>query len=183
VWGGADDFLSPSPLDLTPQAIIGRAVSNELSLVASLELLGARNILVPGLPDLGLTPYFRSLGPIQAAQASAATDAFNLLLSSSLPAGVLFYDTAMLERSIAANPAAFGLTNVTDACFDGTTVCADPSKYLFFDSFHPTTATAGLAAEGFLAAVRPVPEPGTLSLLGCGIAVVAAARRRRRRRG
>jgi hypothetical protein len=29
VWGGPNDVLAPSPLDLTPQAIINRAVSNE----------------------------------------------------------------------------------------------------------------------------------------------------------
>ena len=183
VWGGADDFLSPSPLDLTPQAIISRAIANELGIVTSLALLGARNILVPGLPDLGLTPFFRSLGPAAAAQASAATDVFNLALRARLPSGAFFYDTAGLVRSISAQPGAYGFTNVTDACFDGTTVCADPSTYLFFDSFHPTTAAATLAAQGFLSTVAPaaVPEPGTLWLLGCGMAVAAAHRWRSRR--
>ena len=148
--------------------------------MTSLELLGAQHILVPGLPDLGLTPFFRSLGPLAAAQASAATDAFNLALSSSLPSGVLFYDTAALVRAMVANPGAFGFTNVTAPCFDGLTVCSDPSQYLFFDSFHPTTATAGFAAQGFLATVAPVPEPGTLSLLGGAIAAAAVVAARRR---
>ena len=58
VWGGPNDFLSPSPLDSTPPEIINRAVSDELGIVASLELLGVQNILVPGMPDLGLTPFF-----------------------------------------------------------------------------------------------------------------------------
>jgi phospholipase/lecithinase/hemolysin len=181
IWGGPNDFLSPSSLDLTPQAIAARAVGNELALVTSLELLGARNILVPGLPDLGLTPFFRSLGPIAAAQASAITDAFNLALSSSLPPGVVFYDTATLLRSIVAQPGTYGFTNVTDPCFDGITVCSDPSQYVFFDSFHPTAATGGFAAQGFLAAVTatPVPEPGTLWLFGSALVVVFAARKGR----
>jgi len=166
VWGGANDFLSPSPQDTTPQAIISRAVADELSIVTSLELAGAHKILVPGLPDLGLSPYFRSLGPVAAAQASVATDAFNAALSSSLTAGVLFADTATLLRSMVANPSAYGFTNVTDPCYDGTTICANPAQYLFWDSFHPTTA-----ADTFLAArleETVVPEPSTFLLITGG---------------
>src|ERR1035437_2190994 len=139
VWGGPNDFLSHSPLDATPLAIINRAVSDELGIVAGLESLGAQKILVPGMPDLGLTPYFQSLGPDAAAQGSAITDAYNVELRASLPSGVLFYDTAALMRSMVADPGAYGFTDVTAPCFNGTTVCATPSQYLFFDSFHPTT--------------------------------------------
>ena len=176
VWGGPNDFLAPSPLDTTPQAVINRAVSDELGIVASLEALGVHNLLVPGMPDLGLTPYFRSLGPVAAAQASAATDAFNAALRAGLPANALFYDTAALVRSMTANPAAYGFTNVTDPCFDGTTVCSNPSQYLFFDSFHPTTATDSFAAAGFLATVTPEPSTAGLALLAL---VLCAALHRR----
>src|ERR1019366_4772051 len=176
VWGGANDFLAPSPLDLTPQAIISRAVGDELGIVTSLELLGAHNILVPGMPDLGLTPYFRSLGSAAAAQGSAITDAYNAALRSSLPSGVLFYDTATLLRSIVANPGAYGFTNVTDPCFNGATVCANPSQYLFFDSFHPTPATDRFAAEGFLETVTP--EPATFVVVLGGLALCTAFRKR-----
>jgi len=176
VWGGPNDFLSPSPLDLTPQAIVSRAIGDELGIVTSLELLGAHNILVPGMPDLGLTPYFRSLGSAAAAQGSAITDAYNAALRSSLPSGVLFYDTATLLRSIVANPGAYGFTNVTDPCFNGATVCANPSQYLFFDSFHPTSATDRLAAEGFLETVTP--EPSTFVVVLGGLALCTALRKR-----
>ena len=181
VWGGPNDFLSPSPLDSTPQAIISRAVGDELGIVTSLQSLGAHNILVPGMPDLGLTPYFRSLGPVAAAQGSAITDAFNAALRSSLPSGVLFYDTSTLIRSMVANPGAYGFTDVTDPCFNGTTVCANPSQYLFFDSFHPTTATDGFAAQGFLGTVTP--EPSTLVVMVGGLALLYAALRKRWSRG
>ena len=166
VWGGANDYLAPSPLDKTPQAIISRGVADELGIVTSLELLGAHNILVPGLPDFGLTPDFRAMGPVAAAQASAFTDAYNAALRSSLPAGVLFYDTAALLRSVVSNPGAYGFTNVTDPCFNGTTVCANPSQYLFFDGFHPTTATDRLAALGFQATVTPEPSSSALIVVG-----------------
>ncbi|MBZ5677915.1 MAG: SGNH/GDSL hydrolase family protein [Acidobacteriia bacterium] len=167
VWGGPNDFLSPSPLDSTAQGIINRAVSDELGIVASLELLGAHNILVPGMPDLGLTPYFEGLGPVAAAQASAATDAFNAALRAGLPSGVFFYDTASLLRSIVVNAGAYGFTDVTDPCFNGTTVCANPSQYLFFDDFHPTTAADSIVAGGFLATT--VPEPSSFVLIFGGL--------------
>jgi phospholipase/lecithinase/hemolysin len=174
VWGGPNDFLAPSPLDPTYDDIIQRAVQNILGIVNSLDALGAQNILVPGMPDLGLTPYFRSIG--LSAQASAITDAFNGALRLSLPADVDFYDTASLLRSVVADPGAYGFTNVTDPCFNGTSVCANPSEYLYFDDFHPTTATASFAAQGFLATT--VPEPPALVLVLGGLALCWAARKR-----
>lgn len=175
VWGGPNDFLAPSPLDATPQDVVQRAVLDILGIVGSLETLGAQNILVPGMPDLGLSPYFRSLGPLYAAQGSAITDAFNAALRSGLPADVDFFDTASLLRSMVANPGTYGFTNVTDPCFDGTSVCANPSEYLYFDDFHPTTATASFAAQGFLTAV--VPEPSALVLVLLGLALCWVARK------
>jgi phospholipase/lecithinase/hemolysin len=176
VWGGPNDFLSPSPLDTTPQAIITRAVQDELSIVNGLEALGAKHILVPGMPDLGLSPFFESLGPAAAAQASLATDAFNAALRAGLPVGVDYYDTASLIRSMVANPAAYGFTDVKDPCFDGTTVCANPSQYLFFDSFHPTTAADAFAAQGFQSVVAPEPSPFVF-LMG-GLTICAMVRKR-----
>ena len=176
VWGGPNDFLSPSPLDTTPQAIINRAVADEMGIVNTLESLGAHNILVPGMPDLGLTPYYQSLGPVAAGQASAITDVYNGVLRSSLPSGVLFYDTATLLRSVVANPGAYGFTDVTDPCFDGLTVCANPSQYLFFDSFHPTTTADTLVANGFQAAT--VPEPSSFVLIFGGLILCGTLRKR-----
>jgi len=175
VWGGANDFLAPSPLDTTPQAVIARAVGNLDGIVTTLQGLGAQHILVPGMPDLGLTPYFEGLGPAAAAQGSAITDAFNAALIASLPAGVVYYDTAALLRSIVLNPGAFGFANVTDPCFNGVTVCGNPADYLFFDEFHPMTATDSFVAKGFESAV---PEPATITLLPVAFALCFILRKR-----
>jgi phospholipase/lecithinase/hemolysin len=176
VWGGPNDVLAPSPLDTTTPEQIARSVGDIVTIVDGLQILGVTSILVPGMPDLGLTPFFRSLGPEAAAGASLYTDLFNSALAASLPAGVSYFDSAALMRSIVANPSAYGLTNVTDPCFDGTIVCSDPQHYLFFDGFHPTTAADAIVAEGFAAAV---PEPGTLILLGTGLGVIGLAAWRR----
>ncbi len=163
VWGGPNDVLAPSPADGgDPANIIARAVANEMAIVFGLQGLGATHILVPGMPDLGLTPDFLAKGPLAAAQASAFTDAFNMVLEASLPAGVFYYDTAALMRAVVADPAAYGLTNVTSPCFDGIAVCANADQYLFFDGFHPTTAADALLAAAFASAV---PEPATVALM------------------
>ena len=166
VWGGPNDILAPSPLD-TPAEIISRAVSNELAIVMDLKGLGAKSILVPGMPDLGLTPYFQSLGGAAAAQGTFFADAFNSALQAALPADVLYFDTAGLMRALVNNPAAYGFTDVTDPCFDGSTVCGNPDQYLFYDDFHPTTAADKIIAMSF--AARVVPEPSTLILFCIGV--------------
>ena len=75
----------------------------------------------------------------------------------------------MLVRSAVANPGAYGFTNVTDPCFSGTTVCANPAEYLFFDEFHPTSAAHQFIAAGFLTAVVPEPETYAMLLAGLGL--------------
>jgi phospholipase/lecithinase/hemolysin len=122
------------------------------------------------------------MGPVASAQASFATNIFNAQLFAGLPAGVQFFDTATLIRSMVANPVAYGFTNVTDPCLIGMTVCANPSQYLFFDDAHPTTAAYAFAAAGFQAVAAPVPEPSTFVLSVNGLALCAAAWRKSRRK-
>ena len=54
VWGGTNDFESNGFSQTTAQL----AVSDILSIVAELRGLGVMKIMVPGMPDLGLTPEF-----------------------------------------------------------------------------------------------------------------------------
>lgn len=176
VWGGPNDLLAPAPGD-TPFETVQRAVANELALIANLQALGVKHILAPGMPDLGLTPYFRSLAPDGAATGSLLTDGFNALLLAGLPQDVLFFDTAALLRSIVAEPGYFGFDNIDEPCFIPTSnsLCSNPQDYLFFDDFHPTAATHALLASRFLSTV---PEPG--SLLLCSLALTGLALSRRR---
>lgn len=178
VWGGPNDVLAPSPLDINAGIVnwgdvIARAVGNELAIISGMQGLGVQHILVPGMPDLGLTPYFRSID--EAAFGSLFTDAFNAALEAALPSDVLYFDTAELLRSVYNNPADYGLTDVMDPCFDGTNLCGSPAQYLYFDDFHPTTAADAILARAFAAAV---PEPGTLTLVAITLVGLGMSRRK-----
>jgi phospholipase/lecithinase/hemolysin len=181
IWGGPDDFLSPSPDDggdLLKTA--DRAVADLMAIVTGVQGLGAKHILVPGMPDLGLTPYFKSIG--LSAEGTLLTDYFNTELAAKLhPTGGMYFDTAGLLRQMVANPAAYGFTNVTDPCFDGkSTVCSNPDGYLFFDDFHPSAHANVILGNEFTTAV--VPEPATYVLVASGLALAAFTRARKAQR-
>jgi cholinesterase len=168
--GGANDFLTTGFTPATAQV----AVSNLVSMVTQLQGAGARHIIVPGMPDIGLTPDY--LGN---ASATALSSYFNQLLLAELPKNVTYLDTFGLMHEVVDNPSAYGLTDVTDPCFDGTTVCSNSGQYLFWDGFHPTTRGHEIIATAIEQAA--VPEPSSLLILGSGILGAAGVLRRKQR--
>lgn len=145
VWAGANDFFVPFD---DAAAAIGQAVTNLATTVGTLQAVGAEHILLMNMPDLGLTPFALASG--QAAQLTALSTAFNTALDATL-AG-LALDVTLVDafdrfQEIVADPGAVGLTNVTHAAFDGTTVIGDPEQFLFWDAVHPTAAGHRLIAE------------------------------------
>jgi len=175
VWGGPNDFLAPDPTDSFPDQVAVRAVTNLVGIVTALQGAGAQHILVPGLPKLGLTPFYLGLPPPAAQQANALSMGFNNLLQASLPANVIFFDTAALMQQVLGNPDAFGFTNTTASCLTTSGPCVNPAKYFFWDDFHPTTAAHEILADRFQAAV--VPEPATIVLVFAAISAMVVARR------
>src|SRR3546814_6756176 len=56
VWGGANDVFAVVSDPAQAQAIIGGAVTAQVTIVGTLQAAGAQYVLVPNLPDIGLTP-------------------------------------------------------------------------------------------------------------------------------
>jgi len=168
VWGGPNDFLTNGFTATTAQT----AVSDLVGMVIQLQGLGATHIVVPGMPDIGLTPDY--LGNAGATQLSYY---FNQLLLAELPPGATYVDIFGAMHQVVANPGAYGLTDVTDPCFNGVTVCSNPGQYLFWDGFHPTTHGHEIVASAIEQAA--VPEPSSLLLLGGGVLCTANLLRRK----
>jgi phospholipase/lecithinase/hemolysin len=139
IWGGPNDFWNVSDAASAGQAI-QKAVTRLVTIVGQLQFLGAKQILVLNMPDLGKTPWLLAAPPGYSSFFTQVTIGFNQALKANLQPGVRYFDTFLSMSNMIANPAAYGFTNVTDSCFTGSSVCADPSAYVFWDGVHPTTA-------------------------------------------
>ncbi|RDK06826.1 SGNH/GDSL hydrolase family protein [Cupriavidus lacunae] len=157
VWIGGDDLrdavvaLATDPSGAQSALILQQAIGVIQNNLLLLYGAGARNFLVPNLPDLGLAPEAQSQGPIVQFYASFFTQQFNAGLEqmlSGLQAGlgvpVGRVDVFALHHAIAAAPASFGFSIVSAPCIRlNTTVqpyCDAPGEYLFWDGVHPTVA-------------------------------------------
>ena len=195
IWIGGNDLLGlpGSATQVQVQTLAVQTVGNIDSAIVTLAAMGAKKFLVVTLPDVGKTPQALSGGPAVAATASAVAASFNsLLLGGNATVGIpslaqlsttyglnlKVWDSYAFIDGIVANPAANGFANVTTACYNGTTVCASPNQYAFWDAIHPTGAAHLLAGQA-AANVLSVPEPGTWALMLAGLGGVLAIARRR----
>lgn len=140
---------------------------------------GARNFLIPNVPDLGLTPE-AVLGGAAAASTQASTY-FNAILADSLETlrngvfapSIVELDFFGLLRAVHADALVgggrFGLVNAVLPCFAPNAPSCDVS--LFVDELHPT-ATLHALAGGLALQALGVPEPSVLLLVGFGLVLL-----------
>ena len=183
VWAGANDFYINGQ---APATVIPNAVGNIAGSISALYGAGARRFVVPNLPDLSLAPDGDPTLQSQTLAFNAAL-AQQLALLSQLPGmNLVAFDTFTALNGIRANGAAFGFSNVTDACVAGNVLvvvayCGPTldDEFLFWDGSHPSARGHELLGLALTDAVQQsVPEPATLTLAALALAGVAMRRRR-----
>lgn len=162
VWGGANDLFAVAG-GAPAQATIGSAVAAQIGVVGALRNAGAEYILVPTVPDLGVTPQFRAGGAAQMAAGTQLASTYNTALFGGLASAglrVIPLDTFNLLREITANPAPYGIGNVTGtACnpqITASSVTCSPlnyaapgadQSYAFADGVHPSSKAHRILAD------------------------------------
>ena len=179
LWGGSNDiFAAQNPVT---------AADNIAAQIKQVAADGGRNFLWLDLPNLGETPSLSGI-PAEAAAANLASQAFDqewamqVSALDSLGINVIGVNVDTLFNDIVANPAAYGFSNVANAC--NTTPGCNPNTFLYWDDVHPTTyadsLVASLAYQDAFGPVTATPEPPTITLLALGGAGLLALWRSRR---
>jgi len=170
VYAGANDYLGAGTTD------VKTVVNNLTTAVTKLAAVGARNFMVPNLPNLGVLPGPASQGSQAQLGLGLISTAHDTNLAASLAVleknpniNIIPVDVFNLFNNAIANPAAFGFTNVTnnivpgagtDPTLRGFTIPAgvNPNQYLFWDLIHPTTRAHFFVATTALKATTNVKE-------------------------
>lgn len=179
--GGGNDLFNNIATTPAP-TIIANAANNIATEAATLYALGARQIGIATVFHLGLTPAGAASGA--AATLNLLSDALNAayataiatLSATYLGADFFLLNTGADVNGLIANAGALGFTDSTTPCLVGGVACANPNQHVFWDDKHPTTAFHALL--GAELAAQLVPEPGSMALLGAGLALLAWRRGR-----
>jgi phospholipase/lecithinase/hemolysin len=168
IFSGANDYLGASAAEPPVPSVI---VGNIINAIQKLYALGARDVMVLNLPNLGMIPLVPAelKGPLL-----QLTIGHNALLEQALTAlagslpdlRLIPVDVFTFTNNLAAQEGAvltpalpFPLSHCLffnpASCTDVPTFAVDP-KFFFWDAEHPTTATH--AALGAFLYSRLVPE-------------------------
>lgn len=166
VWAGANDFFQGRDF--------GQAAANVGVALESLASGGARDILVPNLPNLGCTPaFYNDQNPdgVFEAMASGWSLAYNAALESELvdfqtnhsDVNIFYLDVNSLFEGLLEYDAQGNIINFDE---------------LFWDPVHPTIVGHENIANGAIQVLDTVPVPAPLILLGSGLLGLSALHRR-----
>jgi len=165
-WGGESDASKP--------------VVNIRNEITSLVDAGGQHFLVPNLHPLGHLPGYR--GGDREDSLNALTGEFNDLIATELDSlsqssGSTIYEVDFfgLVQEAIADPAQFGLTNVTGQALNSGNPVPNADEYMYWDGDHFSTAFYGVMANQAAAAV---PEPHSSVITFCGLGILMMRRRR-----
>ena len=161
--------------DLVPRSstsVTGTAAADKLASAAQemqeevrqLFAMGARHVLVTGIPDIGILPYYTGVADEAAKRALATqySESLETMIQSELgrliiPTGgeLTTFSLMDLADKVFASPAAYALSDLTHARMDVQAGALQPvgSGFLFFDPVHPSAQAHALIAAGMLGAL------------------------------
>lgn len=160
IWIGANDLIfywafSGNP---NPVPVIDAAVANTGDGIEKLVDAGAHYFVVCNMPDLGITPLGLSMGPAVSGAFTYASALYNTTLDAELDriedehrhVRIVRVDTFALINDMVANPADYGLINVTIPASPTLVPGVDADTSLFWDLIHPTTVAHAAVGERVL---------------------------------
>jgi phospholipase/lecithinase/hemolysin len=139
VYGGGNDLLAAAQ-NPNANGIISSAAASLKSIVSDLAEQGATDILVPNLPDVGMTPAISAYGPRAVAQAGILSDRLNAAVDRALAEiasrhALHRLDVRAMAERARADPGSYGFVDVRTPCI----LTGRCEGYLFWDHVHPTT--------------------------------------------
>jgi len=176
VNGGGNDFLQGRVLNTAQaQAAAGRLVDS----VRALQAAGARYIMVSLLPDVGSTPALGGNAFFSGLASDLNTELVKQL--RSVNAQIIPLNNPLLLSEVLANPGIYGFDatqNLIGTCFNGcanvnaawgiSSATPDPSKLMFNDGVHPTTAVQQIAADYAYSLLEAPMQISLLPEMGLG---------------
>lgn len=189
VWAGANDAFTqlgavggglPVPTALTN---LQTAAAAEAAQIARLQAAGAKNLIVIGMPNIGLTPFGTASGAPTVALLGTMATTYNDALKAALAGrNVLYFDSAAALNAIMTSPARFGITNTTGVACGGTTsslgcvpgvtggavTAAQAAAYLFADSVHPSGTGHRVIADWIYSTLESTGRLNLLSTVPMG---------------
>jgi len=178
IWTGANDYITGA----TDQP--AEVVANIAKTIETLYSLGARNFLVPNLPDLGLAPIIQSEGPEKIQEFSQFTETHNDLLDRAgnelkiklRGSSIVIVDLYTVSQNLLSNgipptsehiiiaPPALAViaagTEAVSCLFTDPTACPDVNvtetvpPFYFWDILHPTTLIHQLLGQAMFNSLK-----------------------------
>ncbi|MDP9004531.1 MAG: SGNH/GDSL hydrolase family protein [Verrucomicrobiota bacterium] len=152
VWGGGNDLLNDdTPASVTAAAARATALFNRLANA------GAKYIMVPNVPPLGVAPGLAG-DSARMKSLSAAAANYRLELSANLTASLSMLASQGITPAlypvdawtntirVLTYPSKYGFTDTLHSAQGNSNI--SPDTYLFWDGLHPTTAGHYQTAKG-----------------------------------